>query len=523
MILDTLPRGTSASLPVGAYVRLSEDKALKAGAAAWRREGDQVVDQLEKINAFVAPLGWYVAKVYNDNNTPASDPLIVRGDFEEMLVDLEMGVTIQGIVFYHSDRLARLEYDAARINRLYTINTNLVGKAVTGGTDLSTPEGRSLFMMQATMGGMEIHRNKARISSTNRRLAEQGVMHGGPRPFGWEEDRSSLHPVESEDLAAAIRAVPSGKKVGSIRNEWFGKGYKKRQTKKGREKHGERDMPLDHSTVEAILVNPRNCGYMAHLPQSERRAGARPWMPDHVVYKNGKPVRGPWEPVVTPEEWAACVETLEDRKKKRKKGLNKPHETSEKYLLAGIARCGKCMFPLTANWYSKNSTSYERYGYRYACLSSLGGCGGVTRVGPPIEDLVESAFLDEVRRSLDAAVNDDDVDETVHNKRLAEIEHEIEEVNQRRKSKRITIAQALDVIEDLEKERAELRSEHRRLMASKLQRKTEYPTLLKHWDGYSIAEKKHRLKRDIRAVIVQAQGRGRLPFKPELIEIEWIT
>jgi site-specific DNA recombinase len=515
---------TSANPPVvGLYLRVSEDKSLKAGAASWREVGEEVAAQQDELEGMAAGLGWTVGAIYNDNNTPATDPFIVRKDFEQSLLDLETG-TIQGLLFYHSDRLARLEYDAARINRLYQMNAKLVGLSFSGGVDLSQPEGRAMFMMQATMGGMEVASTKRRTTRKNKRLAEKGVMHGAPRPFGWADDRETVHPVESKDLADATCAVPGGKKIGTIRKEWFEKGYQKKQTKKGLERYGERAMPLDHSTVEAILVNPRNCGYMTYLPQSERRdSKKKPWMPDYVVYKDGKPVIGPWQPIVTPDEWAACVEAIKTRKERRKKGLNKPHETSDKYLLSGVARCGKCMFPLTANWYSKQSPSYERYGYRYACLSTLGGCGGVTRVGPPIEELVEAAFLEEVRRSLGSVAKDDEVDETVHDERIAEIEQEIEEVNQRRKSKRITLTRTLDLIEELEAERSELRDERQKLMASKLQRKTEYPTLLREWENYSVAEKKHRLKQDIRAVVVHPQGRGRQPFNPELIEIEWST
>ncbi|MEU9871144.1 recombinase family protein [Actinomadura sp. NPDC048021] len=511
-------------IPVGAYLRVSEDKSMKAGAASWREIGEEVDAQLEELTELAAQLGWKIVVVYNDNNTVATDPFIVRKDFERLLLDLQEGAVIRGLLGYHSDRIARLEYDAARLNRLFQMNPKLVGRTYTGGVDFATQEGRTMFMMQATMGGMEVANNKRRTTRKRKRLAEAGVMPGAPRPFGWADDRENLHPVESIDLADAIRAVPGGKKVGTVRKEWALKGYVKKQTKKSIEKHGKRDLPLDHTTVEHILTNPRNCGYMTHIPQSERReAKKKLWLPDYVVYKDGKPVMGPWKPIVTPEEWAACVEAIADRKAKRAGKLNKPHETSDKYLLSGIARCGKCLFPLTANWYSKQSSSYERYGYRYACLSNLGGCGGVTRVGPPIEELVIAVFLEEVRRSLGVVVKADEVDETVHDSRLAEIEEEIEEVNQRRKAKRLSMAKALDLIEELETERAELKEKRQKLMASKLQRKTEYPTLLKEWENYTVSEKKHRIKQDIRAVIVHPQGRGRQPFNPELIEIEWAS
>ncbi|MGW2579866.1 recombinase family protein [Streptomyces virginiae] len=381
--------GASATFkPVGSYGRLSEDKALKTGRTD-REEGEQVATQFKRNRVLSDSLNWTIVREYNDNNIPASDPLIVRPDFEQMLKDLESGV-IEGIVFTHSDRVARLEYDAARINRLYTINPKLVGRSVDGGTDLSTVEGRAMFMMQATMGGVEVYNTKRRTSGTNLANAERGRRHHGRRAFGWNSD-GTLHPEESRLLAAAIRAVPGGLRVGNFRKQLIALGYEPRPDK--RRKEGAAKYNLQHSTVESYLVNPAVCGYVAYLAQADRRGGKKVWMPDHVLYVDGQPVIGNWPKIVEPEEWAACVETLEKRKQDRKDGNQQPHDTSDKYVLSGFVRCGKCSFPLLANPYTKGTTAYEKWGYRYACLSNQGGCGGITRVGPPIEELVIKSSL----------------------------------------------------------------------------------------------------------------------------------
>ncbi|MDI3419492.1 recombinase family protein [Streptomyces luteolus] len=505
-------------IPVGSYGRLSEDKALRARATG-REEGEQVADQFKKNNKCAADLGWTVVREYNDNNIPASDPLVVRPEFEQMLKDLESGV-IRGIVFTHADRLARLEFDAARINRLYLINPKLVGRAVEGGTDLSTIEGRSMFMVQATMGGVEVANTKRRVSGTNRANAERGRMHGAPRAFGWSEDRKTLHATEAQDLRDAIVAVPGGKTVGRVRKEWIDLGYSAKPTKRRKEGNAS-NYSLSHSTVEARLVNPRNCGYVTYLPQVDRRGSKKPWMPDHIVYDaDGKPVMGDWETVCTPEEWAACVETVEERKSARATGDKPTHDTSEKYLLAGIARCGICSFPLTANWYQKGTSSYDRYGYRYACLSNLGGCGGITRVGPLVEEHVVELFFAELKKSLGMVHMEREVDETKNDVRLAEISQEIEEVNGRRRAKRLSMSTALDVIEELEEERAKLARERTRLLASKVKPQNASEDVLKDWKGYTIPEKKHRLRQSIRAVLIHPAGRGKR-FDPELIEVVW--
>ncbi|MFE7115871.1 recombinase family protein [Streptomyces sp. NPDC057654] len=510
---------TVGLVPVGSYGRLSEDKALKSGSTG-REEGEQVADQFQRSRRFAEHLGWTVVREYNDNNIPASDPLIVRPEFEQMLRDLESGV-IRGIVFTHSDRVVRLEFDAARVNRLYLINPKLVGRAVDGGTDLSTPEGRSMFMMQASVGGLEVANTKRRVSGTNRANAKRGRMRGAPRAFGWAEDRKTLHETEADNLLAAIRAIPGGKKVGTIRHEWITLGYEPKENKR-RKKDGSNTYSLQYSTVEARLVNPRNCGYQTYLPQEDRRGNAKPWMPDHIVYDDeGKPVMGDWEPVCTPEEWAACVEEIVRRKTARKAGNQKPHDTSQKYLLSGIARCGLCSFSMVANWYTKGTSSYEKYGYRYACLTNLGGCGGITRVGPPIEELVTDVYLEEMRKSLGTVIKAEEVDETKNDKRLSEISLELDSVSARRREKRISIDKALDMIEDLENERDKLTRERRKVLASKAQTREPIPDLLRDWKSYTIPEKKHRLRQSIRAVIIHPAGRGKR-FDPDLIEIAWV-
>lgn len=500
--------------PVGAYARASEDKALKANSADWREIGEQVAQQFSDMDEMATKLGVTITRRYNDNNTPASDPHIVRKDFESMLVDLENG-TIRGILFYHSDRLVRQEYDAARLNRLFQLNPRYLGRAVVGGTDLSTQEGRSMLTIQATMGGMEVYSTKRRVARKNKGLAERGHMHGAPRPFGWAEDRQTLHDTEAEVLRQAIIAIPSGLTVGEVRKQWIELGYKPTRNKK---KAGTQS--LQHSAVESRLVSPRVCGYRTYLPQAERNGTERPWMPDFLVYKDGKPVMGDWEAVVSPEEWQACVATIEERKRARKE-VRGIHTTSTKYLLSGIARCGKCSFPLMSNQYSKGTTSYERYGYRYACLTTLGGCGGVTRVGPLMDDLVEQTFLLEVRRTLGMAAKEEDIDETKHDVRLAEIGQEIEEVNERRRVKRISMGTALDMIEELEGERDELNRQRRQLFALRVRRQNASPSLLEEWTGYTVSQKKSRLRESVRAVMVHPAGRGK-KFDPSLIEVVWV-
>jgi site-specific DNA recombinase len=521
---DAAARATGSLVPLGAYVRLSEDKALRAGADPAREEGEQVADQLKRCRNAAARFNGEIAREYNDNNTPASDPFIVRKDFEQMLLDLEGGA-IRGIIFTHSDRLARMEFDAARINRIFMMNPDFIGRELDGGADLSKPDGRAMFMMKATMGGMEVQNTKRRVSGTNKARAERGQKGKSRRAFGWNKDDKTLHKTESKDLRNAILAIPRGKLVGEIRKEWIEKGYVPERTTKGKQ-----NLPISHSTVEQRLVNPRNCGYVTYASQEERRQSGRLWLPDHVVEVDGKPVSGEWETVCTPEEWRACVGIIEERKEAHREGLTEPHSTAVKYLLSGWGRCGKCSSAVWFNPYDKDKPAYEKYGFRYACLTTQGGCGGVSRVGPPCDDYVRDVYLEHVRRTVgnavpiedeQAATNDDD-QAARDEKRLLGIAAEIDMANERRRAKRISVSAALDTIEDLEAERAALKRKQRKSAARQAQdsAKITGPDLLKEWKSLTISEKRARMKEEIRTVIIHPIGKGKR-FNPEFIEVVW--
>ncbi|MEU5957589.1 recombinase family protein [Streptomyces sp. NPDC047525] len=513
-------------MPIGMYRRVSIDKALKGVASTWREVQEQVKEQDEAIRHFVDTdlemkrRGAVIVRDYCDNDTPASDPHIVREDFENLLRDLEAGI-IHGVAFLHADRLARLVYDAARVCRVFEMNPTYIGRSVEGSVDLSTVEGRGMFVMQATMGNMEIGNIKRRTKRTNGRIARKGAMHSAPRAFGWGDDRKTLHETEAPFLLANIRAVPGGLKVGTFRTRLVEFGYTPQRQKNSRE-DGVRQ--VNHSVAEEILTNPRNAGFRLYVPQDVRRTSGRLWLPDFIVNDaNGNPVMGDWERACSVTEYWACVNELKRRKDARKEGTNgEAHETSVKYLLSGIARCGKCLTPMWSNPYTPGTTSYENWGYRYACLTSQGGCGGVTRCGPPIDDLVEEAFLKGTRTGLGDAVEKaaSEIDETTHDARLAEIAKELEEVKQRRKDKRITTSAALDLIEELEQEKKKLSSRKSALSQEKKKSELLSPDALRDWPSLSMDEKRTRLTQTIKSVIIHPMGRGK-SFDPAFIEIVW--
>ena len=179
-------------IPVGVYVRISDDDRDQDGNLT--REGGK--RQEEDTRALAAELGCTVVKVYDDNNITAADERVTRPAFEELLKDLQ-SETVKGFLFYHADRVARLELDAARVTSLYRKNPRLIGRSVQGGTDLSTDEGRAMFVVQAVMGGMEVSATRRRVTRRNKSAAEAGKDAGDKGADWGQEGAFRLH---NEDL-----------------------------------------------------------------------------------------------------------------------------------------------------------------------------------------------------------------------------------------------------------------------------------------------------------------------------------
>jgi DNA invertase Pin-like site-specific DNA recombinase len=488
---------------VGIYVRISDDdrdehrQLTRAGVK--RQETD--------CRQLAADLGVTVVRVYDDNNITAADERITRPGFEQLLQDLESG-TIQGFLFYHADRVARLELDAARMTRLYRVNPRLIGRSVQGGTDLSTEEGRAMFVVQAVMGGLEVAATRRRVTRWHMDLAAAGKNHGGKRPFGWEADRKVLRDWEADLLAKAVREIPLGKTMGMIRREWIAAGVKPTADGKG---------PLRDATILARITNPRVCGYRPYVPAQERREVGKIWLPDHVLHVNGQPVTGDWQPIVTPEEWRKCVATLKERRMKRPDhGYSRLHA---RYLLSGIARCGECGSKLYGHLGTRDTI------HRYICLEREGGCGGIKRTGPALDHHVQTLFLQVTRQALDDKEGYSVEIDTICDSKIAQLREEIKDVMARRKpdcARKISTSTAMDLVSQLEEEIADLTYKTRALTADNANRLNDATKSLEEWESYTIDTKRERLRRVISAVVVNKTRRG-ARFDPSCIEVVWAS
>jgi DNA invertase Pin-like site-specific DNA recombinase len=221
---------------------------------------------------------------YTDNDVSAYQPKATRPDFERMLGDLEAG-TIQGIVVYDLDRLARKPSDLERIIDLYD-QRPLVFATVQQDIDLSTPDGRTMARVLVAFANKSSMDTARRMARKKLELATSGLGFSNYRPFGWNEDRITLNVPEAELLREAVGDVLRGTALAVICDRWNAQGWR---TIRGNE--------WGTHIIRRVLRAPRMAGFAVY--QGEL-----------LTDSSGQPIRGKWEPILDEATWRAVCEVL---------------------------------------------------------------------------------------------------------------------------------------------------------------------------------------------------------------------
>lgn len=486
-------------VPVVAYARISADLA---------RDGHGVEDQHKVNDEGAARLGLKIVHYYTDNDLSAAKAEVVRPDFEAMLKVLRAGrlpdgQTVRGAIVVADDRLVRRVGDYERFVDALTYEDGRIYADSKGIKDLYNEDVESMGLFGVVIAKAEVRKIKRRTRRSHRRRAELGIPVGGKRPFGWDDDKRTLRPGESELLAQAARDVIAGKSLHSILAKWGEEGV--------RTVHGNE---WKSRALKLALWNPRLCGWRKHNGELVRDA-------------DGIPVVGQWEAIITPKEWMAIDALFSSRVGPNVKadGTITDYRTPS-HLLTGILRCGKpkedgqiCNAPLRVSTRPDLSG-----GYVYQCSSrSMGGCGGSARNGAKVDEYVTEAVLAklEERKAAKKAID-------------AEWEGEEELDRLTRKQRKLLGAWQEDQIsgelffpenQKMEARIKELRKE-RTQHALRVQRASAVTDdVRKKWysNQLDMAQKRALVREALHAVIVlPVGGGGRRPFNPDLLVPRWI-
>ena len=495
-------------IPVVSYARISADN---------RRDSPGVKDQHKANRETAARYGWTVVHEFTDNDKSAAKFEVVRDDFEAMLTALRAGrlpdgTHIEGVVILAEDRLARRPGDYERFVEAFTYQDNRVFADQRGPKDLYSEDVESMGLFGAVISKMEVRKMQRRMRRSHRARAEEGRPVGGPRPFGWKDDRLTLEPREAELLAQAVKDFLSGRSVHSIVRDWQDRGVK---TARGNE--------WSVRSLKVAMCSPRVCGWREIHGELVRGA-------------DGTPVQGQWEPIVTPEQWSAVRAVFESRKGHfvgRDMKIGRPHPADYRdhtYLLSGILRCGRrlpdgklCNTPLRANPQKDGR-------HTYTCLSrSEGGCGGVSRRGDLVDMFVSEAVLAKLEEASFSSGSEDQ--EWPREAELKEVEAQLDALTRQWNGRQITNDLFFKLVPGLEQQINQLRAEknkHEAAIAAKAARDdTSASEVRRRWylaeeeGGFPISVKRTYIRSALHAVIMYPAGKGNKKFDPDLLDPVW--
>ncbi|WP_104192902.1 recombinase family protein [Cryobacterium sp. Y82] len=273
------------------YTRVSLDRTGEALAVA-RQE--------QECRALAERLGLTVVHTYTDNDISATTGK-VRPDFEAMLK-----AQPEAIIAWHQDRLLRLTKDLERV-----IELNVPVYTVTAGTlDLTTPAGRAVARTVAAWSQYEGEQKATRQVAANVQRAVSGV-HSGRMGYGYRREGTTavLHPEEATTIRSAVARVLDGESLRAVCKDLDAR----QAPTPGR---GAR---WNSTTLKQLLLRPSLAGLTVHRGQVLGRAHAD-------------------SPRVIDEDTHERIKALltDPRRRSGKPGR------APKYLLSGVARCGRC-------------------------------------------------------------------------------------------------------------------------------------------------------------------------------------
>lgn len=326
------------------YCRISQDAT---------GESLGVTRQLEDCTALIKTLGWTLTEIFTDNDISATSGK-PRPEYRRMLKAIE-AKEVDVIVAWHSDRLYRKLRDLEELIEACEAAGVSIRTVRAGEFDLSTPTGRMMARILASVSAGEGEIKADRWKRSVRQRREAGTIHRmGPRLYGYDRE-GSIIPAERDHL------------------EWAG------------------GQILDGAALVRTVINLNERGARTTLGNEWSRAGLRKTLSNPRIagmsVLNGDVVGvGKWPPIFDAETFEAIQAALSVRKGT---APSRPRVG----LLLGLIKCGKCGKALRSARQYRGKGNAKTGQRTYRCETIPGkepGCGGITVAAEPVEELVEA-------------------------------------------------------------------------------------------------------------------------------------
>lgn len=459
------------------YIRQSQDKdGDEAGVDRQEAACKKLVDAKD-----LGP-----ALRYSDNDKSATSGAI-RPSFERLITDIENG-SIKAVVVFHLDRLTRTIRDLTRIieaGKEHRVNIACVHGV---SLDLGDPTGVAVATILTAIAAMEVQHKGTRQKAANRQRAEQGLAFWSRRPFGYDRDEAGVFVVEeeAEAIRAAATSVLAGETLTSVVKTWDEAGLRTSAVNKSTGEFGRWGV----TQVRRVLLNPRNTG--------------------RLIYNGDDLGEGQWPAILSTEQFDHLEQFLTDPRRR-----TAPDDLNAKYLLSGIAKCGKCgksMFASPMRAKGKEWMVYRCFG---------GYC--ITRHMDRVDEVVESVLL--ARLSAPDAVSG-----LMPREELKPLRQRATELRDRRDTLAALLAEGLLSAKAVREQAGALSSELLKVenQISRASGSSHLDELIRagadipaRWEATPIADKR-KIIRSLLSIVVLPAGKGKR-FAPEQVQIEWIT
>lgn len=386
------------------YTRLSKDR--QKGSEG---EGLKTEEQERQCRELAARHGFTVIEPVREDNDltayTASSRHKQRKGYKALLDDIRSG-RADVVLAWHTDRLHRDLSELEEYIQVCGEGTDGVPTyTVRGGNlDLSTSSGRMIARILSAVARGEVEHLIERAKSGKARIRASGRWPGGRVPYGYRTEgdfskgtgRVFVEEREADVIRQACADVIAGRSLHEIARGLDAAGV----PRPGKPIPGLRTVSRDGTGWD---------------PQQLREMVANPRYAALVSYKGEIIGPGDWPPVVSREIFDKVTAVLDSRPGNRK-GQRGPRH---RWLLSGIARCGKCgsqdvrVLPLPNG----------RRGY--ACRHH--GCYGVSRDAERTDQMVTDVVKKMMRHPAFAVAARPGTDVAALNTRREEIGRELEE------------------------------------------------------------------------------------------------
>jgi len=344
--------------------------------------------------------------------------------------------------------------------------------------DMSTPSGRLVADVLASVARSEIEIKGDRQRRANLQRAEAGRPHIGRRSFGYDSKGLQLIDEEAALIRWAYDALLAGASIKSIAREW---NERASVTTAGK--------PWITSSVRGVLLNPRNAA---------------------LRYYNGERMaEGVWPAIVPEETWGAARAVLTDPSR------NTTKDRSIKYLLTNILLCGVCKDG------SKLATARTQHGSRtYKCTAR----GNLSRNADAIDAYIEAIVIARLSKpdAADLVTPKTSVDVKALRSESLALRARIDEAATLFAEGDITGKQLASI--------TRVTNERLEVIAGEQARAADVDVLahvfgagdVGHaWRKLDIMRQRAIVKELFESITVYSQGRGARTLDPETVHVEW--